>query len=358
MNYLGLRKRNLSLIFALSLFLSLAISVILPVSVPISAATTPCEQLEADIKAEARRDARADRLNLLGFAENQKQSVEDLQKLLLAQDNSQCFKNNKAWKDLYLVEYEKHHFPAWMPVSLVLLVGLIAGAALNDALKKTLTLWFETIGRWIYNKLAGTPFFENIALKKYRLALINSYEKLKIPFRQGKPLNMREIYVPLKVAGKKDSPLIEAEEALQYRRLMVKGSPGSGKTMLMKYLALSFADVEQRLTQVENSTQTSILGIEAKSRELTRLHQTKWLKNLPDRPIPIYIALNRFNDADLTVKKIEQLLVEVCCRNNFPKADRFIQQGLKQGRLLLLFDGLDEVSSNVRSHAVQCLKDF
>ena len=71
---------------------------------------------------------------------------------------------------------------------------------------------------------------------------------------------MREIYVPLKVAGKKDSPLIEAEEALKYRRLMVKGAPGSGKTMLMKYLALSFADVEQRLTRVEGSVQTSILG--------------------------------------------------------------------------------------------------
>ena len=51
-------------------------------------------------------------------------------------------------------------------------------------------------------------------------------------------------------------------------------------------------------------------------------------------------------------------MVEVCRRNNFPKADRFIQQGLKQGRLLLLFDGLDEVSSNVRPHAVQCIKDF
>ena len=28
-------------------------------------------------------------------------------------------------------------------------------------------------------------FFENIALKKYRQALIDSYEELKIPFRQG-----------------------------------------------------------------------------------------------------------------------------------------------------------------------------
>ena len=115
------------------MFVPLTISAILP----FSAATTPCEQLKTDIKFEARRDAKADRLNLFGFTEAQKQSVEDLQKLLSDQDNSQCLKNNKAWKYLYLSEYEKHHFPAWVPVSLVLFFGLIAGAALKDSLKKT-----------------------------------------------------------------------------------------------------------------------------------------------------------------------------------------------------------------------------
>jgi predicted NACHT family NTPase len=185
----------------------------------------------------------------------------------------------------------------------------------------------EAIGNWLYKKLAGTRFFENIALKKYRQALIDKYQKLNIPFRPNRPLEMREVYVPLKVAGTSDRSLIEAENAVQqYRRLMVKGAPGSGKSMLLKYLALSYSEVR--------------------------------LKNLSDRPVPILLELNRLNDANLTVEKLEQKLVEACDRNDFPKANRFVFQSLKDGRLMLLLDGLDEVSSSVRSHVVQCLKDL
>jgi len=138
---------------------------------------------------------------------------------------------------------------------------------------------------------------------------------------------MREIYVSLKAFKASDRSLIEAENAVQkYRRLVVKGAPGSGKSMLLKYLALSYSE--------------------------------EGFKNLSDRPVPILLELNRLNEANLTVEKLEQQLVEVCDRHNFPKANRFISQGFKDGRLLLLLDGLDEVSSGVRSSVVRCLKDF
>jgi predicted NACHT family NTPase len=138
---------------------------------------------------------------------------------------------------------------------------------------------------------------------------------------------MREIYVSLKAFKASDRSLIEAENAVQkYRRLVVKGAPGSGKSMLLKYLALSYSE--------------------------------EGFKNLSDRPVPILLELNRLNEANLTVEKLEQHLVAACDRHNFPKANRFISQGLKDGRLLLLLDGLDEVSSGVRSSVVRCLKDF
>ncbi len=54
---------------------------------------------------------------------------------------------------------------------------------------------------------------------------------------------MREVYVPLKVAGTSDRDLLEANDAIQrYRCLMVKGDPGAGKSMLLKYLVLSYAE--------------------------------------------------------------------------------------------------------------------
>lgn len=209
----------------------------------------------------------------------------------------------------------------------ILVLGGILGTVISDTLKKWLNQSLEAISKWIYKTFAGTPLFENIALKKYRQALIDKYQKLNIPFRPHRPLEMREIYVSLKAFKASDRSLIEAENAVQkYRRLVVKGAPGSGKSMLLKYLALSYSEGR--------------------------------FKNLSDRPVPILLELNRLNEANLTVEKLEQHLVEVCDRHNFPKANRFISQGLKDGRLLLLLDGLDEVSSGVRSSVVRCLKDF
>jgi energy-coupling factor transporter ATP-binding protein EcfA2 len=206
-------------------------------------------------------------------------------------------------------------------------LGGILGTVISDTLKKWLNQSLDAIGKWIYKTFAGTPLFENIALKKYRQALIDKYQKLNIPFRPHRPLEMREIYVSLKAFKASDRSLIEAENAVQkYRRLVVKGAPGSGKSMLLKYLALSYSEGR--------------------------------FKNLSDRPVPILLELNRLNEANLTVEKLEQHLVAACDRHNFPKANRFISQGLKDGRLLLLLDGLDEVSSGVRSSVVRCLKDF
>ena len=78
--------------------------------------------------------------------------------------------------------------------------------------------------------------------------------------------------------------------------------------------------------------------------------------NLSDLPVPILLELNRLNDANLTVEKLEQQLVEAFDRNDFPKANRFVSQSLKNGNLMLLLDGLDEVTSSLLSHVIQCLK--
>ena len=217
-----------------------------------------------------------------------------------------------------------------MPFLLVLLLGTAFGAALSDTFKNLFKQSFEAIGTWIYNKFAGTRLFKNIALKKYRQALIEKYQKLKISFRPDRPLEMRKVYVPLKVAGTNDSSLIETDAVQQYPRLMIKGAPGSGKSMLLKYLAFSYADSY------------------AKRRS----------RNLSDLPVPILLELNRLNDPNLTVEKLQQLLEDAFERNNFPKAKRFVSRSLNNGDLMLLLDGLDEVTSNVRSNVIECLRNL
>ncbi len=326
MKFIHWKKQQLLIIFVLALAISVAWGTILPVSTKKLPAPNPCNQLRGDIQNRAKKDAEADRLNFFN-TDKKKKTIGDILNLY-KEVNSQasCFPQDELW-DIYEQQYDSNKYPAWIPVIVILVLGGIVGTVISDTLKKWLNQSLEAISKWIYKTFAGTPLFENIALKKYRQALIDKYQKLNIPFRPHRPLEMREIYVSLKAFKASDRSLIEAENAVQkYRRLVVKGAPGSGKSMLLKYLALSYSEGR--------------------------------FKNLSDLPVPILLELNRLNEANLTVEKLEQQLVEVCDRHNFPKANRFISQGLKDGRLLLLLDGLDEVSSGVRSSVVRCLKDF
>ncbi len=330
MKFIHWKKQQLLMIFVLALAISVAWGTILPVSTKKLPAPNPCNQLRGDIQNRAKKDAEADRLNFFNTDKKKKTSSDILNLYKEVNSQASCFPQAQLW-DIYEQQYDINKYPAWIPVLVILVLGGIVGTVISDTLKKWLNQSLEAISKWIYKTFAGTPLFENIALKKYRQALIDKYQKVNIILRLHRPLKMRKIYVSLKAFKASDRSLIEAENAVQkYRRLVVKGAPGSGKSMLLKYLALSYLDS----------------------------YSEGRFKNLSDRPVPILLELNRLNEANLTVEKLEQHLVEVCDRHNFPKANRFISQGLKDGRLLLLLDGLDEVSSSVRSSVVRCLKDF
>lgn len=329
MKFIHWKKQHLLMIFVLALAISVAWGTILPVFTQKPPAPNPCNELRGKIQNRAKKDAEADRLNFFN-TDKKKKTIGDILNLYKeANSQASCFPQAQLW-DIYEQQYDINKYPTWIPWPFIVVVSFILvvlGAFIGDNLKKWLNQSLDAISKWIYKTFAGTPLFENIALKKYRQALIDKYQKLNIPFRPHRPLEMREIYVSLKAFKASDRSLIEAENAVQkYRRLVVKGAPGSGKSMLLKYLALSYSEGR--------------------------------LKNLSDRPVPILLELNRLNEANLTVEKLEQQLVEACDRHNFPKATRFISQCLKDGRLLLLLDGLDEVSSGVRSSVVRCLKEF
>jgi hypothetical protein len=214
-------------------------------------------------------------------------------------------------------------------------VGWIAAAIIGVffVFKEALKKWFEQIVEWvgsaIYNRFAGSKFFQGVALRRYQKALIEKHKELKIPFR-NKPLQMQEVYVPLKVVDghdkRKETDKKEGVDAYRViaesRKLMIKGAPGAGKSMLLKHIALSYA---------ESGFATS------------------------GQYVPILLELHRLSDH---TKSINQCLVEALERNDFPKADRFVAQGLKNGTLLLLFDGLDEVNSAERQEVVQRIRDL
>nr|WP_246357317.1 NACHT domain-containing protein [Pyxidicoccus fallax] len=203
--------------------------------------------------------------------------------------------------------------------ALILLVLL----AFRDVLKDWLTQRIRATSGWLYGRIAGRPFFWRTALRHYQQALHSKYGLLKIPFRPNQPLRMRDIYVPLKIKCALDADDTDAHEFVtRWRRLVVVGTPGAGKSMLLKHLTLSYAEGR--------------------------------MLDLPDRPVPILLELHRFNEPKAT---FEDVLEAELARGDFPQARSFVSSGLEQGRLMLLLDGLDEVSSVERKRVVQVIRD-
>ena len=87
----------------------------------------------------------------------------------------------------------------------------------RDILKKQITRFFTWLAGGAYNQLAGYKPFWWIALRRYRRSLVREHQELKIPFRRGRPLQMGEIYVPLKVSGSSGRDLVDAHTALGER---------------------------------------------------------------------------------------------------------------------------------------------
>lgn len=214
-------------------------------------------------------------------------------------------------------------------------LGWLAALALfilfifKEAIQGWVTHFINTIGNWLYNQIAGLELFWNYSLKRYKKGLINKHEQLKIPFRPNRPLNLQEIYVDLQFLEKANSKPINFSEIKKYRRLTIKGQPGAGKTLLLKYLVLSWA--REKLNTSSNEY------------------------------VPILLELYRLNEIEpssLNIQVLKQKLVEALDRDDFPKANYFVERSLEKGKLFLLFDGLDEVKSLIRTQVVQAINDL
>lgn len=202
----------------------------------------------------------------------------------------------------------------------ILLVLLV----LRDVTKDYLIRFFRWLAEAVYRQLAGYKLLWGIALRRYRKALERNHQELKVIFRPERPLQMQDVYVPLRVTRSGSREAMDAYQAIQkHKRLVVVGRPGAGKSMLLNHLTLTYA--------------------------------RQGLKYLPVQPVPVLFQLNRLNDS---AAPLIEHLVNVLERNNFPGGESFIKASLKRGQLLLLFDGLDEVNSQTRGRVVGQIKDL
>lgn len=180
---------------------------------------------------------------------------------------------------------------------------------------------FEAIRR----QFAGLRYIRNANIRRYCASLIERYSKLKVPFIR-RELVLQDIYVPLRVAAARtDASDIDAHEALRkYRRLVITGNAGAGKTVLLSYIALSFARTGR--------------------------------SDVAENVVPLLFPLNRIRDAH--EKPLREHLAEELTRCGMPRANEFLTDSMRTGRLMLLLDGLDEVSRERRSQIVESITDF
>jgi hypothetical protein len=232
----------------------------------------------------------------------------------------------RAYDEEYTKDRKEIEKKDWVPkagwvVAALLFIGLI----FLERLKQVLGKFIDFTGEKLYTFLAGLPWFYRLALKRYCARVIERHSKLKIPYRPDRPLDLSTAFVPLKVSeGPDSSEMIDAYSALaRSAKIVVKGSPGSGKSILLRHLALTYAQRPRSLL-IRDS-------------------------------VPILVELNRLNNPSVTLRS--ELARELTTKG-FPKPDYFLARGLKRGNLLLLLDGLDEVSASQRPAVARQFRDL
>jgi hypothetical protein len=232
----------------------------------------------------------------------------------------------QAYDEAYTAEKVAETKRDWIPKAGWLIAILLALALVFiERLKFALGKLIDFVGEALFNLFAAAPLFSRLALNRYCERLVERYSKLKIPFRPERPLELSSVFVPLAVTGPSESGgLVDAYVALaQHSKIVIKGSPGAGKSILLRHVAVTFA----------------------------RRRQMAWSKGV----VPILVELNRLNEPTVLLREELERILRI---TGFPKCKRFIKHRLDHGGLLLLLDGLDEISAKQRPSVIQQIRDL
>jgi hypothetical protein len=208
----------------------------------------------------------------------------------------------------------KEYLPdAGWALAVLLFLLLILRDAIRDFLKKCVDAMISGLTR----RFAGSRIFRARAIQLYRDTISAKLADIPVPFKLPVKIPMKSVYIPLRAAtsGKPmaDATMDLVQVIAKRQRALVLGAPGSGKSLFLRYLAWSACSRTDE----------------------------------PEGSIPVIVPLTRLASND---DSIVSEIAATFSSNGFPRAAEFIARDLerKVPRLLVLFDGLDEVGTSNR----------
>ncbi|HRI59578.1 MAG TPA: NACHT domain-containing protein [Saprospiraceae bacterium] len=192
--------------------------------------------------------------------------------------------------------------------------------------------------------------FFGVATKKYVSGLIERYNNVKV-LGMREPVPLKKLYVRANILekisaehrgvrledleksfdrdrrtfGKTTEPVDGEAIANRLQKFIVLGKPGAGKTTYLRFLTLMMLDPKS--------------GIEKQNRRL-----------------PIFVTLHDWAQRSVPLMKYLTEQFDIC---GFEEAQDFVKQMLEQGKCLVVFDGLDEVSREAdQDGIIRQIRDF
>lgn len=248
-------------------------------------------------------------------------------------------------------------------------ISVLSKLALEVVIEVTKKESSNVLARWLktdLKKVVEETFSQ--ASSKYIRNYRDRHGILKVVCaRMDSPIALDDIYTPVKLIARSEMSYFESLEDLEtlYRNearefeafksekkegialadqeqyLMILGAPGIGKSTFLRKIGLEALNGREWNFWEAGSSYKALRGIS----EVERQHTC----------IPVFIMLKYVKSNSFSIMEAISAEFGIC---GFPDAEAFTHAALKQGKVLVLIDGLDEVPEDHHDHTVTEIRNL